>query len=157
MAKILKPPIAQKPITQAGYFNQVWSRFFLGIETESEKVQSNNIQQSMTLTGLQSSIAEVKEQLTDIFIKVLFIENTQFDYNSNIQDINKQLNAFNINEIAENSEVYDFPQYSVTSYKIEQDDEVNIEAYQYLLIQETNSYIIEGSLYITDNGFLKVL
>ena len=56
----LRPPIAQKPINTSGYFNEIWSRFFLNLETESEQAQSSDIQKIMSTMSQQSSMQSIQ-------------------------------------------------------------------------------------------------
>lgn len=91
MGKILKPPIAQKPITDAGFFNQVWSRFFLGIETESDRSNSNSLQQIMSGASQQSTIQNIQTDLSDTLLRLTFLETERANYTVDIEDLKVQL------------------------------------------------------------------
>jgi len=84
MPKKIRPPIAQQPITKAGYFNQVWSRFFLDLEAESE---SDGLQYIMGSLAQQSAVKELVAEIADRALKFAFMETANTAYDDMIQGL----------------------------------------------------------------------
>ena len=112
----LRPPIAQKPINTSGYFNEIWSRFFLNLETESEQAQSSDIQKIMSTMSQQSSMQSIQTlvdndklesllqqashidtlkaletSIADLTLKSLLLVSENFSYQKKIDDLEQRI------------------------------------------------------------------
>lgn len=112
----LRPPITQKPINTSGYFNEIWSRFFLNLETESEQAQSSDIQKIMSTMSQQSSMQSIQTlvdndklesllqqashidtlkaletSIADLTLKSLLLVSENFSYQKKIDDLEQRI------------------------------------------------------------------
>ena len=119
MLEKLRPPIAQKPLDESGYFSVVWSRFFLSLSLGIEENQNASAPQ----TSNAGDISDLATSVTDLTLKCLLLVSEgvlcqkkiddlqqhiillESDYQSQITDlkceitdINRQLPFFGIRE-----------------------------------------------------------
>ena len=83
----LRPPIAQKPIDDTGYFSTIWGRFFLSLGISADESKDNGPQapsSADSVSGLETSIA-------DLTLKHLLLVSESTSYQKKIDELEQHI------------------------------------------------------------------
>lgn len=136
MQQIGAPPQSQKPLDERGYFNVIWCSFFMKMYDQMNK--TNEIE---TIVNFKSD--------------------SQYGAGSN-SELSKRLDELEIELLygssGTSSGETDLSELGIVPYKIYDTKSVVLNNYEYLNIDFTGEYIIEGtgSLVLNGNSFLVV-
>jgi hypothetical protein len=162
MKQIGAPPQSQKPLDASGFFSSVWYRFFLNLYDQAKK--TNDLETSVNFSsGGQDgagSNSEIGKKIDEIETRLLF--------ETGGKDLTKRLDELEIALLFgssgavltsdERNKLNNLSASGVIPYKIYDGKSVILNSYEYLKVEFTGEYIIEGtgSLILNGNSFLAV-
>jgi len=158
------PPQGQKPLDEAGYFSVVWHRFFLKMYQQMNKTDALEVTTSFSSSGGGdgggNSGSDLSKRVEELEAQLLFLD-SQKDVSQRLDDIEIGALFSGSSGLATSEHIKKLDNLSasgVIPYKIENGETVQVNDYEYLSIEFTGEYIIEGtgSLELNGNSFISV-
>jgi hypothetical protein len=164
MQQIDVPPQSQKPLDPSGYFSTIWHRFFLKMHAQMNK--TNEVETTVNFSSSSQdgagSNSELSKKIEELETRLLFLD-SQKDISQRLDDVELALLFSGSNSGLATAEhikkLNNLSASGVVPYKIEDGETVQVNDYEYLSVEFTGEYIIEGtgSLELNGNSFLSVV
>lgn len=162
MQQVGVPPQSQKPLDTNGYFSVIWHRFFMKMHQQMNK--TNDIETSVNFSSSgqdgESSNSGLSKKIEELETRLLFLSSPE-SYLKKIEELEISLLFGDTGSglsSAERNKLNNLSASGVHPYKVYDGKSVVLNNYEYLNIEFTGEYIIEGtaSLMLNGNSFLAV-